>query len=472
MVGLAFILRIHKIDSPIIGMHSWRQADTAAIARNYYEYGYDFFYPQVDWGGNSLGYIEAEFPVYSYMVALLYKPFGVHEFLGRLLSIIFSLISIYFLYKFVTKLLNKEIALWSCFFFAILPPNIFYSRSFQPESALIMSLILGIYFFYQWLETEKTWYFALSAVFISLACLLKIPSFYVFLPILYLAWTKNGKKVFLQWSLWLYGVLVLVPVILWYSHAYRLYLMSGLTFGIWEYGTDKWGNWNLVFSLKFWNRILFQHLAEDYLVWIGFVLLIIGFFIRRKNKQEYLFDVWILALFVYVVIVAKGNYIHLYYQLPFMIPAVVFLGKVFARYFSWREHKKGRAWGLAISLLVMIALAAVRYQIYVKKENTQNSDEYKLAQIVKKKIEDGSLVIAVDFNDPTFFYLSHKKGWHAFPHQLKTSFVSQRKREGARYIVGIHKYFEGDSGLKKLQELFRLYKTIFDDNTYFILKIP
>ena len=43
-----------------MGAQSWRQADTAAMARNYYENGHNFFYPQIDWGGNSAGFVETD----------------------------------------------------------------------------------------------------------------------------------------------------------------------------------------------------------------------------------------------------------------------------------------------------------------------------------------------------------------------------------------------------------------------------
>ncbi|MBC1240711.1 hypothetical protein, partial [Nostoc sp. 2RC] len=62
LLTLAIAIRIYNINSPIIGIHSWRQSDTAAMARNFYENNFNLFYPQIDWGGNSPGYCETEFP--------------------------------------------------------------------------------------------------------------------------------------------------------------------------------------------------------------------------------------------------------------------------------------------------------------------------------------------------------------------------------------------------------------------------
>ena len=41
---LALALRLVHLGAPILGIHSWRQADTASMARNFDENGYRFFF--------------------------------------------------------------------------------------------------------------------------------------------------------------------------------------------------------------------------------------------------------------------------------------------------------------------------------------------------------------------------------------------------------------------------------------------
>jgi hypothetical protein len=45
---LAFGLRLYKINNPIADWHSWRQADTAAVARNFDKFGFDILHPRYD----------------------------------------------------------------------------------------------------------------------------------------------------------------------------------------------------------------------------------------------------------------------------------------------------------------------------------------------------------------------------------------------------------------------------------------
>lgn len=471
VLGLAFFLRIYKANSPLIGMHAWRQADTAAMSRNYYENGYHFLYPQIDWGGDSPGYVESEFPGYSFLVALFYKIFGVSEFIGRFLSIIFSLLTIYTLYLVVLKWIDQKTAVWTVFFFSVLPPNIFYSRTFQPESALLLSLVLGVYLFSQWTDSGKWKYFFLSAIFIALACLLKIPSFYIGLPLLYLAWQKFGGKTLTRWHLWLYALCVTAPVALWYVHAHRLYLKSGLTFGIWGYGSDKWGNWSLVLTWKFWDKILFRNIAEDYLTWIGFILFGIGLWLKRTTRKEKVFDFWMVSLVIYFIIVAQGNFVHLYYQLPFTIPACVFLAKVYSRYWTRNSFGNKKSIWLTAGLIGILALSAGRYHLYMQKENIQSSDVLKLAEAVQHHVKTGDLVIAVDNNDPTLLYVSHRKGWHATPEQIDDSFLTEKRMRGAKYIIGIYAIFKNAAGQNALRFLSIQYPCIFSDKKSFIFKL-
>ena len=190
----ALLIRLFHINFPISGLHAWRQADTGAIARNFYENRYNILYPQIDWRGNTQGYVESEFQLYPYLVSILYFVFGMNDMWGRLLSVIFSVFTIYGLYVLTKKILSERIALWSAFIYTIIPLNIYYSRAFMPESMMLMCIVYGIYFFYEWIENEKSKYLIYSCIFISLSILLKIPTLYIGLPLVYLAFSKYRIK--------------------------------------------------------------------------------------------------------------------------------------------------------------------------------------------------------------------------------------------------------------------------------------
>ena len=122
IVFVGLFLRLVNINALVLGVHSWRQADTASIARNFLSNNLIFWLPQVNWSGSTNGFVECEFPLYQYLVALSYKVFGVNEVLARGISLVFGCLSILCLFRLIQKVFNIEIAWWGTFFYSILPP--------------------------------------------------------------------------------------------------------------------------------------------------------------------------------------------------------------------------------------------------------------------------------------------------------------------------------------------------------------
>lgn len=191
-------------------------------------------------------------------------------------------------------------------------------------------------------------------------------------------------------KLWLYTILVLIPVVLWYYHAHQLFLKSGLTYGIWGFGTDKWGNFDIIFTLGFYNDIFFKSIAERHLTYAGFIPFVIGLFIKRTTKSERLFDYWLISVIIYFLIVAKGNQVHKYYQLPFILPAVVFVGKAFAKFLPLDslgvsfKSKPVLSTFFIFCLIGIILLSYLRYDRFMNSE-TYDSSIFRLATEVEKK---------------------------------------------------------------------------------------
>ena len=345
---LACAVRLYHINFPVGGFAAWRQADTAAMAKNFFEGGYHLTAPQIDWGGNTPGYVETEFPVFSFLIALLYRFLGMSELWARLLAVACSCATVAGLYRLVTLTVDETVALWSAFFYAILPLNIFYGRAIMPDIMMLMCSVWGIYWFALWLENEKTWTLAASAVAIAFAVLLKLPALYLGLPLIYLTMQKYGARFFRRPWLWLYAFAIFIPVSLWYYHAHQTYLVSGLSFGIWDFGSGKWGNFSLLLTPKLYNDVFFKSIAERHLTYPGFFLFIGGLFIPWHRKPGRVFDWWLVGILVYIFIVARGNQVHEYYQLPFTLPAAVFIAKTVAEvlssevlHFYWQSRLAG-----------------------------------------------------------------------------------------------------------------------------------
>src|SRR5207249_7858092 len=130
---LSVAVRLMFIDQPYIDHWSWRQSDVASIARNFYDGGFRFAYPQIDWAGNATGYVGTEFPILPFVAAICYKSAGIHEWIGRSQAVIFFAISLPFFFLLVHEIVGRAAALGATFFFSFAPVNVFAGRSFMPD---------------------------------------------------------------------------------------------------------------------------------------------------------------------------------------------------------------------------------------------------------------------------------------------------------------------------------------------------
>lgn len=475
---IALIARIIHISYPVSGWHSWRQADTASIARNFYENGFNILYPKINWNADGTGYVESEFQIYPFLISILYSFFGVSDFWGRLVTVIFSLITIYGLFLIVKKIINEETALWAALLYSILPLNIYYGRAFMPDTAMLMCSVYGIYFFYSWQENNKNFSLLLSGIFISLAVLIKLPSLYLGLPLIFIVFKKYKWGFLKKTELYIYVLAVLLPVILWYYHSHQLFLNGGSSFGIWTYGQDKWGVYSLILDIKWYNDIFLSSIAERHLTYPGFILLLWGLFIKRKQKFEYLFDFWLLSIIIFIFIAAQAHLAQEYYTLPFTLPASVFIGKFFAKYFPLFGEKIKNIYlrnkyitiFSVTSIVLIITLSYLRLNRFYNSENDA-AILYELTNTVQTFTGINDKIITIGDGNPVYLYHSHRFGWTALPMQINTEYVDMMRRKGATYIAGEKNIFLVNNSLKNLNFLLENYKIIKNETGYFIVDI-
>lgn len=463
---LAMGLRLYHVGALPLGRHDWRQSDTAAVARNFYEHGYRFLQPEVDWGAmrrdSPPGPTAAgmEFPVYQFTTALLYGVFGVNVVWARILSVVGSLIGVFFFHRLVELQIDRRTANWSCLLYAILPLSIYYGRTIQPESWLIAASIAGIYCFARWVRSDRARFLVVSALCIALACLLKF-ALYLGLPLLYLTWTKYGARSLVQWRLWIYAVIVLVPCVAWYGYSGELAQKTGVGYGVVSQGLFT--DWDLILTWEFYNKLFFRQLAERHFTWIGFVVLLVGIALPRREPGERLFDFWALGVLVYFFLAAKLNYIHEYYQMPLTAPACVFMGKVFAR--GWTNRRAV----LLPTLIGIILFSGWRWWAYMLMERPGSSPHSRVAEVIAEHTNPVDPVITASAR-PIWLYLSHRKGWREPRDGITAERIQSRVENGARYLVGRRESFSA-ARWRMLEEAFAAYTVVYDDGDIFLLRL-
>lgn len=418
---LALLLR--HVQEPLLDRHSWRQVDTASFARGLALGEYDLFhvkflayYPD---GYGIEGAAETEFNLYPLLVAALYRLFGVHEVLARLVSIAFTLGTAVWVYLLGRRYLDRAAALWAVLFLCFSPLYIFYGRTVQPEATVLFLSLGALYCFTRWLDDERWANYAAAALLAAVAFLTKIPSLYLGLPLLAAAWLKYRWRLLRQGRLWLFAALTLLPTVAYYLYAHQLYQQSGMTvYGIsggWP-GSGKFDLWGQLLSPDFY-RVMFTRLRGVILGRYGVWLLLAGLLIAPKKREEWLLYVWLGSVVLFILLVAQGNRQHEYYQLPLVPVAALFVGKALAtlsrpQTLNLELLVVRRGGGAALAALLLLLSARSAWQALAPMYE-QSSLLLEVAQATARFTPPGEpVVILHDWaRVPEVFYYAHRRGW-------------------------------------------------------------
>ncbi|MCC6370358.1 MAG: glycosyltransferase family 39 protein [Bacteroidia bacterium] len=156
------------------GMHQWRQADCLSITKNYYEEGLNFFEPKIHYQGVKDGHAVSECPLLNYTVACLWKIFGEHEFIYRLLEYLIFIAAMFVLFNTVFRYFKSTLlALFVVSVFLTSPLLVFYSANFIADVPALSLSIICFCYFYRFYDSKTIRFFYLSLLFGTLAILVK-----------------------------------------------------------------------------------------------------------------------------------------------------------------------------------------------------------------------------------------------------------------------------------------------------------
>ena len=481
LLVVAAVFRFPGVREPLTDTQYWRQTDTASIARNYYEEGMRFYYPAVNWREDGPGYVESEFPLYPYMVALLYQGYGqVDESFGRIISILFGLLTVLLLYLFAFRLFkDPEAALISGLVYAVCPLSIFYTRTFMPESLMMFFSLAGLYYFYSWVQLGDSRRWTGAVLFLTLAMLLKLTNVLLFIPMMGVMIDRHGFKLH-RW--WKWGVLFLCVsafTFAWYYHAYGLYLKTHLSFGILaDTGFNKWISRETFQNFDFITTLGFRFFSIC-LTPVGATLFLLGLGagVRHPSLSScrcFLYT-WVFAVFLYFILIAEGNRLLEYYQLLLIPPAALFIG-----WFSVTAKEALKTGGISFPLKRVVAVLLVfcgfLYSVKAYKHDTAGYTfrSYRFAEKVKPLVQSGNLWVVVDtegpydrawydkmkhrIHRPSLMYYLDAKGWEFLPHELNDLSPEDFRgllSRGVRYMALPEATLSGYSGIGQKTDLFK-----------------
>ncbi len=437
------LLRLRNIHSPILDHPGWRQGDTAAIARNFATLQMNIFYPQTDYNGPPPNYVELELQIVPFLAACAYKIVGVHEGIGRLISVAFGLGTIVVTGVFARWLFGSTVAgLAAAAIYTALPGAIYYSRTFMPDTTMVFFLTAAISACtrYLWDEKRASWRgLAPAALLLATAFLAKPVALVALVPIAAVSIVRLGWRTTLtRPQTYVLLIVALVPLALYgkivNAHA-EWHWASGITQKhVWPALVASLHSGPALRAKIVAIGVALKMLARTMLGPFGLAFLIAGFALRLRRREAAVLYGWAAAALLYVYIVVTVERVDYYMYLVLPLAALAGGNLVLRLWLTARSYKR---WQIAVSAAALLYIAMISidrrliapYYVYSK-------PNYSAARALDATLPRNTLVVMGHY-DPSILYYIDRKGWQEDPY-IWTPFDEQSAiRKGARYFISV-----------------------------------
>ena len=430
ILGVILLTHLYLLLCPYLHPpHTWRQGDTAAVARNFYRESMNFFLPRIDSRGNMTGINGMEFPLYNYCVAIIYKLTGTAWIgFGRILSFIFSLLAVWFLCKINKQQTEKHYQSNNLLVLLVafsVPYFSQFSSSFMPEMMAMMLMLISFTTFFAYVQKQSITALVLSSICLALAILVR--PYYIFLALPYVSFFISQLRVSVRHSILtaVFGLLPLVPFCIWYHYwvphlnsvynAHYFYMGIPLSEAIKTVGLSWW--------------VLLEVLCKNYFGYIYLPFFALGCY--KVFKQPRLKWSQTLTSPMHQLLYSA---ILTCIVLPFVVgshykPHLYFLGAVFPAITIYSA--------LGFEFIYAFTTYNINH-VYKPEKNVRLM--LRILPQLQKRIPKNALVI-VDDPNRMYLYTLDRKGWVLERADINTrQKINRYKRKGAKYLLRIPRW--------------------------------
>lgn len=459
---LACIVRLYGFSNPLADWHSWRQSDTAAVARNFQKYGIDLMHPLYDdlsniqsGKDNPRGYRMVEVPLYQAAAAIVSKVFPnvpIEQIL-RSISISFTAGSVVILFMLLLRFVDFQTAIIGGISYAVMPFSIYYGRTILPDPmATFFALLSLLLLSGSALGKRRIIMIMISGVFGAISLLVRPMAIFLLFPAVILLW-EQGKLKQTAINVFLYGAIVIAPLMAWRQWITRF--PEGIPVSDWLYNKD-----NIRFKGSWFHWLFAKRLGELILGFWGLVPFVVGV-VKKSHPKDFWFSMsWLTGMTAYFIVFAGGNVQHDYYQ-ALMIPVFVWFVAKGAGYFlrpasAWNPMVSRIVIGICFIFAWMFSWYTVRTYFWINRPEIVEAG--RMADSILPK---DAKVIAPYNGDTTFLYQTNRQGW---PIGFD---IDKKIAMGAQYYIGLKStddYWETD-------QLAKVYTVLMRNDTFAIIDL-
>ena len=434
-LGVALLWNLPDLRLPPHGEHAWRDADGLGVARSFLHDGWNPLLPRVAERGNLTGIVGMELPLLNWLGAAAMRVLGERDWVCRAL-VLLSLVPLAFGFRRLARqLLPQPAAADLATAFLLLEPLVLvFSHKFMPEVPMLAFLVWGGSLALAGMAQGRRRDFALAALCLSLAAVLKPTGVAVAVPLALrarrrfseLLATDRTAAFRMAWQVILTALAPLASAALWFSYAHRLETTYGLP--LFRLSND-WFEWARLlpdpnFEAVILGRWLHLYLLLPTCLWIAFEWRVALAVLREHIEVS----TWLAAGFVVVLLFGSHNFQHSYYALPLLLPIALFLGEFVLRASDKRAHSA--AWR-TIFVVIFAATGIVRALPRFRKLT------YDPARIeAALHLLPTGLIVATDQRTPVVsLVILHRCGWSLPAETLDPTRLAALRGQGATLLV-------------------------------------
>jgi 4-amino-4-deoxy-L-arabinose transferase-like glycosyltransferase len=327
-------------------------------------------------------------PMYDLVTAGFFSVGGISVLTGRLVSVVFSLLTVYAMFEFTRRIYGVKTAVGASVMLAVMPGYVWLSRVAMIETMLAFFITVSAMFFFLWLREDKTEFLLLSGLTLGLGVLTKYQT--VVLAAVMLTSLIVLRKGYLRQKLRKIPLLIIVAlavIVPWVLVSYQLYAskmleqwLYALSVGnpdkaLYSTGLGRFPEW--YDASPAWLRMPIFYLLEMAMPYfqsyptpspihpVSTILYVVGLTglglltWRRKPADKYLL-IWILVAYVFFTVIPNREWRYMVPVFPVLAlsASTLFISGLRKARNTWRKPQ------LTIKKKLLIQASAVALAVF------------------------------------------------------------------------------------------------------------